>query len=320
VNGEVLARPGALYPPIQPLVRNTLDVGGGHEIFYEVNGNPTGKPALFLHGGPGGGCYADHRRLFDPERYRIVLFDQRGCGKSKPTSELAGNTTWDLVEDIERLRVHLGVERFVILGGSWGAALALLYAQTHPTRVEALVLRGVFTARRREIDWLYRHGASALFPERWDAFASYIPESERDDLPLAYHRRLTSGDAEIERDAARAWCTWEGSLMSMTPRASTFTAGSGEHTRALARIEAHYFVNNAFIEEGRILRDMPIISKIPGIIVQGRYDVVTPPITAYEVHKTWPSSRLDIVNDAGHATSEPGITRKLVEATDFFAR
>ena len=199
MSDEVLGRPGALYPPIQPLERDFLDVGGGHRIFYEVNGNPEGKTALFLHGGPGGGCYADHRRLFDPTRYRAVLFDQRGCGKSTPNSELAGNTTWDLVGDIERLRIHLGVDRFVILGGSWGAALALLYAQTHPDRVAALILRGVFTARRREIDWLYRHGASALFPERWETFSSYIPENERDDLPRAYHRRLTSGDSDIER-------------------------------------------------------------------------------------------------------------------------
>ncbi len=317
---ETLARPGALYPSIQPHESGMLDVGDGHQIYYEASGNPAGKPALFLHGGPGGGCYADHRRLFDPRRYRIVLFDQRGCGKSRPLGEVAGNTTMALVDDIERLREHLRIDRFVVLGGSWGAALALLYAQTHPARVEALVLRGVFTARRREVDWLYKHGASELFPERWEKFATFVPEDERGDLPRAYHRRLFSGDAEVEREAARAWCTWEAALMTLAPRSSNFSAGAGEHTRALARIEAHYFINDAFIGEGRVIADMERIRHIPGIIVQGRYDVVTPPTTAWEVHRLWPSSRFDIVNDAGHATSEPGITRKLVEATDFFAR
>ncbi len=319
MNTETLARPGALYPPAKPYATGTLDVGEGHALYYEVSGNPAGKPALFLHGGPGGGCYADHRRLFDPARYRVVLFDQRGCGKSKPTADLAANSTWRLVEDIERLRVHLGVERFVILGGSWGATLALLYAQTHCARVEALVLRGVFTARKQEIDWLYRYGASELFPERWNAFVSHIQPDKRGDLVRAYHALLTSGDPDVEREAARAWCTWESALMTMAERSAGFSAGNGEHTRALARIETHYFIHNAFIEEGQILRDMPKIAAVPGIIAQGRFDVVTPPSTAYAAHRAWPASRLDIVHDAGHATSEPGITRKLVEATDFFA-
>jgi len=319
MSDEAIVRASALYPPSQAYDTGYLDVGEGHALYYEVSGNPAGKPALFLHGGPGGGCYPDHRRLFDPARYRVVLFDQRGCGKSTPKSDIAANSTWRLVEDIEKLRQHLGIERSVVLGGSWGATLALLYAQTHPERVEALILRGVFTARKREIDWLYRYGASEVFPERWAAFVSHIDPAERDDLPRAYHRLLTSGDPDVEREAARAWCTWESALMTMAQRSPNFSAGSGEHTRALARIEAHYFVNDAFIEEGRVLRDMGRIAHIPGVIVQGRFDMVTPPATAYEVHRAWPVSRLEIVHDAGHATSEPGITRKLVEATDSFA-
>ncbi len=316
---ETMPRPSALYPPIQPHASGMLDVGDGHQIYWECDGNPEGRPALFLHGGPGGGCNTDYRRLFDPERYRAVLFDQRGCGKSRPMSETAGNDTWRLVADIEKLRLHLGVDKFVVVGGSWGAALALLYAQTHPRAVRALVLRGVFTARRREIDWLYRRGASELFPERWEAFASFIPEGERGDLVRAYHKRLFCGDRDVELEAARSWCTWESALMSVAKRSGDFSAGGGEHTRALARIEAHYFVNDTFLAEGHILANMDKVAGIPGIIVQGRFDVVTPPVTAWEVHKRWPGSRLDIAHDAGHATSEPGIARKLVEATDFFA-
>ncbi len=320
MSADEALRSGGLYPSIKPFDSGMLDVGDGHSLYYEVSGAPQGKPALFLHGGPGGGCYADHRRLFDPERYRIVLFDQRGCGRSRPLSSLDANTTPHLVADIERLRGHLDAERFVVLGGSWGAALALLYAQAHPSRVEALVLRGVFTARRREIDWLYRFGASELFPERWALFSSHVPADERLDLPRAYHRLLTGDDADAIGAAARVWCAWEASLMTLAPRSPSFTGSAGEHARALARIEAHYFVHDAFIAEGRILADMPKIAAIPGVIVQGRYDLVTPPTTAYAVHQAWPASRLEIVPDAGHATSEPGVTRKLVEATDFFAR
>ncbi len=308
-----------LYPPIQPHESGMLDVGDGHQIYFEVNGNPAGRPALFLHGGPGGGCIADYRRLFNPRRYRIVLFDQRGCGKSRPQSGIEANTSAKLVADIELLRTHLGIDRFVVLGGSWGAALALLYAQAFPDRIHALVLRGVFTARRQEIDWLYRYGASELFPERWATFKGFISSAESDDLVAAYHRRLFSGDRDMEIEAARAWCTWESSLMSIAPRSPGFSAGGGEHTRTLARIEAHYFVNDSFLGEGQILSNMEAIRVIPGIIVQGRYDVVTPPATAHAVHRLWPASRLDIVANAGHATSEPGIARGLVEATDHFA-
>jgi proline iminopeptidase len=311
------ARASAFYPPIEPYETGELEVGDGHHIAYELSGNPAGRPALFLHGGPGGGCYPDHRRLFDPAHYRIVLFDQRGCGRSRPLGELAANTTAHLVADIELLRAALGVERFVVLGGSWGATLALLYAQTHRDRVAALVLRGIFTARRHEVAWLYQHGASQLFPEAWARFVAPIPESERDDLVAAYHRRLFSGDAETEHDFARHWCDWESALMTLLSRAAPSRAASAA-THALARIEAHYFVNGSFLPEGCIMADAPLLAGLPGIIVQGRYDVVTPAATAYELHRAWAGSKLEIVPDAGHATSEPGIARKLIEATDSF--
>ena len=311
------SRPATLYPPLTPYESGMLDVGDGHEIYWEVSGNPLGKPALFLHGGPGGGCYADHRRLFDPDHYRIVLFDQRGCGRSKPVGSLLGNTTQHLVDDIERLRILLGVESWLLLGGSWGATLALLYAQAHRTRVTALVLRGVFTARKREIDWLYRFGASALFPESWEKFAGFVGPDERADCVSAYFRRLTQGDRDSQIAAARAWCAWEGALMTLTPRA-LYEPGHGDQTLALARIETHYFVNNTFLPEGEIMSKAHLLRGLPGVIVQGRYDVVTPPTTSYELHRAWPESRLEIVPDAGHATSEPGTIRKLIEATDGF--
>ena len=310
-------RQPTLYEPLSPHESGMLDVGDGHEIYWEVCGNPRGQPALFLHGGPGGGCYADHRRLFDPAHYRIVLFDQRGSGRSRPPGGLDANTTARLVEDMEKLRKHLRIADWLVLGGSWGATLGLLYAQNFRERVHALVLRGVFTARKREVDWLYKHGASALFPEPWEAFASFIPAAERDDFIAAYHRRLTSGERGARIEAARAWCAWEGSLMTLAPRGS-YSPGHGDATLALARIETHYFVNNSFLPEGEIMAKAAGLSGLPGVIVQGRYDVVTPPTTAWELHRAWEGSRIEIVPDAGHATSEPGTIRKLVEATDFF--
>lgn len=310
-------RPTALYEPLAPYESGMLDAGDGHRIYWETCGNPLGKPALFLHGGPGGGCYGDHRRLFDPAHYRVVLFDQRGCGRSQPLGSLEANTTAHLLADIELLREHLRIDTWLLLGGSWGATLALLYAQRHRERVSALVLRGVFTARRREIDWLYRHGASALFPEAFAAFEAFIPPEERGDLIGAYHRRLTTGERDPQIAAARAWCGWEGALMTLAPRAS-YAPGHGDQTLALARIEAHYFINNTFLPEGEILAHVEKLAGLPGVIVQGRYDVVTPPSTAFELHTKWPGSRLEIVADAGHATSEPGTVRKLVEATDSF--
>ena len=308
----------ALYPRIEPHASGMLAVGGGHEIYWEACGNPQGAPALFLHGGPGGGCYNDHRRLFDPQRYRIILFDQRGCGKSRPVGSLEANTTQHLLADIEALRMHLGIEAWLVMGGSWGATLGLLYAERFRPRVRALVLRGVFTARQREVNWLYRFGASALFPEAWERFESFIPVEERGDLVAAYHRRLMNEDRSVQMEAARAWCAWEGSLMSIRSQGN-HQAGHGEHTLALARIEAHYFAHDSFLPEGEILAKAGALAGLPGVIVQGRYDVVTPPATAFELHQAWPQSRLEIVTDAGHATSEPGTLRALVAASDELA-
>lgn len=310
-------RPATLYEPLSPCEAGMLDVGDGHEIYWETCGNPLGQPALFLHGGPGGGCYADHRRLFDPRHYRIVLFDQRGCGRSRPAGSLEANTTQHLLGDMEKLRKRLQIDSWLVLGGSWGATLALLYALQHREHVRAVVLRGVFTARRREIDWLYQHGASALFPEAWDRFATFIPPEERGDFVAAYHRRLTAGERSTRMEAARAWCAWEGSLMTLTPRGD-YQPGHGDATLSLARIETHYFVHDTFLREGEILDNAGSLAGLPGAIVQGRYDVVTPPTTAFALHRAWPGSRLDIVPDAGHATSEPGTIRRLVEATDSF--
>ena len=308
-----------LYPTITPKKAGFLEVGAGHSIYWEACGNPDGKPALFLHGGPGGGCFADHRRLFDPARYFIVLFDQRGCGRSRFVERCAENTTQHLVDDIERLRVMLGIERWgVVLGGSWGATLALRYTQLHLARVGALVLRGVFSGRRSEIDWLYRFGASQLFPEVWRRFEAGVAEDKRDDLLGAYHEILMGADPAARIAAARAWCAWEGSLLTLAPRRGAGSS-SEDHVMALAQLETHYFVNDCFMPEGEILRQAHLLEGLPGVIVQGRYDVVTPPTTAWELHRAWPGSQFEIVDDAGHATMEPGTLRKLIEATDRFA-
>ena len=308
-----------LYPSITPRETGFLDVGSGHAIYWEACGDAQGKPALFLHGGPGGGCFADHRRLFDPARYNIVLFDQRGCGRSRYASRCEANTTQDLVEDIERLRNLLGLAQWgLVLGGSWGATLALRYAQSHRDRVGALVLRGVFSGRKSEVDWLYRFGASQLFPEGWRGFQAGVPAEGQGDLLSAYHALLWSQDEAARLAAARAWCAWEGSLLTLAPRRAGYTS-SDTHVLALAEIETHYFVNDCFMPEGEILRQAPMLAGLPGVIVQGRYDVVTPPTTAYELHRAWPGSQLELVHDAGHATMEPGTLRKLIEATDRFA-
>jgi proline iminopeptidase len=315
--------PAGFYPPIDPYAIGALETGDSHTLYWETCGNPEGKPALFLHGGPGGGCSTDNRRLFDPDRYRIILFDQRGAGRSKPVGSLDNNTTQHLIADIERLRVHQGVARFqCVLGGSWGATLALAYAQTEPYRVKSLVLRGVFTARQREVDWLYGNGARHLFPEAHAAFANFIPQAEHGDLVGAYHQRLTCGVEDIELAAAAHWCAYEAKLLTLMPRtppAAPAPSFASPQTRALARIEAHYFVNRSFMEEGQILARAQRLHGIPGMIVQGRYDSVTPPVTAFELHQRWPTSHLEIVADAGHATVESGIQRALVEATDRFA-
>lgn len=305
------------YPSLSPHASGWLAVGDGHEIYWETCGNPDGKPALFLHGGPGGSCHPDHRRLFDPKTYRIVLFDQRGSGRSRPRASIENNTTDHLVADIEKLRLHLEIDDWLILGGSWGAALALVYAQAHSAHVRAIVLRGVFTARQKEIDWLYKFGASELFPDEWNKFSTHIPPDERDDLVGAYHQRLMHEDEEVHKAAARHWCGWESALLTLKPRgARTFAPTPGEI--ALARIEAHYFINDTFLDEAQILQDMSAIAHIPGIAVQGRYDVITPVRTAYDVCDAWSNCKLVVVPDAGHATSEPGIIAALVEATDGF--
>ncbi len=306
----------ALYPPLEPHAGGFLDVGDGHRVYWESCGNPQGLPALFLHGGPGGGCSSNSRRFFDPARYRIILFDQRGCGRSTPSGSLTANTTGHLVADIEALRSLLNIERLLLFGGSWGATLALAYAQQYPQHVCAMVLRAVFTARQAELDWLYRDGASHLFPEAWSRFSGFIPENERGNLLAAYHARLNSDDACIESAAARAWCVWEDALATFLP-SPLFSDETA--LRSLARIETHYFMHAAFLAEGQLIARADRLHEIPGIIVQGRYDIVTPPITAWELHRDWSGSILKIVPDAGHASSEAGIMRELIAATDYFA-
>ena len=305
-----------LYPPIEPYASGFLAVDSGHALYWETCGNPNGIPTLFLHGGPGGGCSATSRRFFDPSRYRIILFDQRGCGRSTPTGSLESNTTAHLIDDIETLRQFLHIENWLLFGGSWGATLALRYAQQYPQRVSAMVLRAVFTARQSELDWLYGangRGAANIFPEAWARFVEFIPKPERADLIAAFHARLTGGDAEIETAAARAWCVWEDALATFLP-SPLFSDEVA--LRSLARIEAHYFVHRAFLCEGQLLADANLLRDIPGVIVQGRYDMISPMSTAWELHRAWPGSSLRIVPNAGHASSEPGIARQLIAATD----
>ncbi|MCY0995271.1 prolyl aminopeptidase [Nannocystis sp. ILAH1] len=310
-----------LYPEIEPYNAGSLQVSGLHRVYFEESGNPDGKPAVFLHGGPGGGTVPDQRRFFDPERYRIVLFDQRGCGKSTPHAELQDNTTWDLVADIERVREHLNVQRWLVFGGSWGSTLALAYAQKHPRRVTEMVLRGIFLLRRSELRWFYQDGASALFPDAWERFLAPIPAAERGDLMKAYHKRLTSDDAAVRLEAARAWSVWEASTSYLRVNSEQIErAGEDEFSLAFARIEAHYFVHRGFLErDNQLVENVPRIRNIPTVIVQGRYDVVCPPQSAWDLHRAWPEADLRIVDDAGHSAFEPGILHELVSATDRFA-
>jgi len=314
----------ALYPPIEPYDSGLLDVGDGQRIYWETAGNPDGKPAVFLHGGPGGGSTADHRRLFDPERYRIVLLDQRGCGRSVPHvadgADLAVNTTWHLVADLERLREALGIDRWLVFGGSWGSTLALAYAETHPERVTELVLRGIFTLRRSELEWFYEGGASALFPDLWEGFIGPVPEGERGDLMTAYSRLLGDPDPAVHGPAAVAWSTWEGSTITLRRREDIVTSfADPRYALAFARIENWYFVHGGWMEDGQLIRDASRLADIPAVIVQGRYDVCTPPITAWDLHRAWPAAELRMIPDAGHAYDEPGILDALIEATDRFA-
>ena len=314
--------PRSLYPEIEPFDSGFLKVSALHALYYEQSGNPNGKPAVFLHGGPGGGTNAKCRRFFDPAVYRIVLFDQRGCGKSTPHAELADNTTWDLVADIERLREHLAIDRWQVFGGSWGSTLALAYAQTHPDKVTELVLRGIFMLRRWELEWFYQKGCDALYPDAWETYLNAIPEAERTDLMSAYYRRLTGDDAQARSDAARAWSVWEGATSFLWQDTSHIASSAeDEFALAFARIECHYFVNGGFFEhDDQLLRNVERIRAIPTVIVQGRYDVVCPMRSAWDLHRAWPEADLRIVQDAGHSAFEPGIMHQLVEATDRFGR
>ena len=297
-----------------------LDVGDGHRVYWELCGNPRGKPAVFLHGGPGAGCSVEHRRLFDPSRYCVLLFDQRGCGRSTPHASIDANTTWHLVADIERLRAQQGTDQWLVFGGSWGSTLALAYAQTHPERVSALVLRGIFTVRREELLWYYQEGASWLFPDEWEHFLAPIPQDERHDLMAAYRRRLTGTDERAKVDAAVAWSRWEGRTITLLPNAMVDGVHSDPHyALAFSRIENHYFVNLGFFDDQQLLRDAARLRGIPGVIVQGRYDVATPAKTAWELHRAWPEADFHLIADAGHAYNEPGILDQLIRATDRFS-
>jgi proline iminopeptidase len=308
-----------LYPEIEPWRSGMLDVGDGHSVYWEQVGNPDGKPIVFLHGGPGGGCSSKHRRLFDPRKWNILLFDQRGCGRSTPHANLEANTTWHLVADMERLRTEImGVPRWTLFGGSWGSTLALACAERHTATVDALILRGIFTLRRMELDWYYRRGASFFFPEKWDAFVRDLPEGAIEDPVLTYHRRLTGDDASARLAAARAWSVWEGETSTLMPEGPAFGHAEEKFALAFARIENHYFVHGGWMEEGELLRHADRLKDIPGVIVQGRYDVVCPPVTAWELSKRWPKAQLRIVEDAGHSYAEPGTLHRLIEATDQF--
>ena len=309
-----------LYPPLEPFKTGVLDTGDGHQIYWELCGNPHGKPAVFLHGGPGAGCSPDHRRLFDPARYCVLLFDQRGCGRSQPHASLENNTTWHLVADIERLRAMSGAPQWLVFGGSWGSTLALAYAETHPERVSELVVRGIFTVRQAELQWYYQEGASALFPDLWEAYLAPIPVTERGDLITAYRKRLVSNDVGVRLEAARAWSLWEGQTITLLPDpAAVAKYGDAEYALAFARIENHYFVHKGWLEEGQLIRDAHKLAKIAGVIVQGRYDMACPAQTAWDLHRAWPQADFHMVEGAGHAFNEPGILAQLMAATDRFA-
>ena len=307
-----------LYPEIEPFAFGWMPTDSVHEIYYEECGAPNGKPMLVLHGGPGGAVNPGMRRYFDPTRWRTILFDQRGCGKSRPNAVLEDNTTWALIEDIERLRERCGVEKWSVFGGSWGSTLALAYAITHPERVESLILRGIFLLTKPELTWFYQDGASNIFPEAWERFLAPIPESERGDLMGAYYRRLTSPDAAVRTEAAVAWSSWEGDTVSVRgPEGRPDKFSEPEFAVAFARIECWYFMNGGFFpEEGWILKNVGRIRHIPAWITQGRFDVVTPISGAWKLHKAWPEAKLKIIGDAGHASTEPGIIDALVRATD----
>tara|TARA_R110000787_G_scaffold1372_10_gene5142 strand:+ start:14121 stop:15080 length:960 start_codon:yes stop_codon:yes gene_type:complete len=309
-----------LYPEIEAYASGHLDVGDGHVIYWERSGTKGAKPAVFLHGGPGGGFSPSHRRLFDPRLYDVMLFDQRGCGKSKPHASLEANTTWHLVADIERLREMMGVDKWQVFGGSWGSTLALAYAETHPERVSELVLRGIYLLTRAEMDWYYQFGVSEMFPDKWERFLAPIPEAERGDLKAAYRKRLTSDDRAVQIEAALAWSQWEGQTITLLPEPSTSDVfGEDEFALAFARIENHYFTHAGWLDEGQLLRDAGRLKDIPGTIVHGRYDMPCPARFAWALHKAWPEADFHLIEGAGHAYSEPGILDQLIRATDTYA-
>lgn len=308
------------YPETEPFNTGRLKVSDLHEIYYEQVGRKDGTPVLFVHGGPGGGIEPSHRRYFDPDHYRVILFDQRGCGRSTPYAELRENTTWDLVSDIEKLRQHLGIQKWLVFGGSWGSTLSLLYAETHPDRVAALVLRGIFLCRKQEIQWFYQEGASRIFPDVWEDYKNTIPEAERSDFVSAYYKRLTSSDRQTRLQAARAWSTWEGATSRLIPDLEMIRhSGADEFAEAFARIECHYFINGIWMKsDNQIIEDIHRIRHIPCEIIHGRYDVVCPVENAWDLHKAWPESTLHIVPDAGHSAREGGVLNKLVGAMERF--
>lgn len=311
-----------LYPRYEARRSGRLRVSDIHEIYWEESGNPNGVPVVALHGGPGGGSSPEMRRFFDPERYRVFLFDQRGCGRSTPHSELRENTTWDLMDDMEALRDHVGVNQWLVFGGSWGSTLSLAYGVTHPDRTLGLVLRGIFLVSKPEVQWFYQSGASRLFPDSYDRYIAPIPEDERDDLLMAFHRRLTGDDRQSRIEAARAWSRWEGETLSIKgPLTTPPRFNEDDFVDAFARIECHYFVNRGFFASDNWLLEQCAkkLKDIPGVIVHGRYDVVTPLSTAWALSKAWPKAELHIVPDAGHSSMEPGIVDKLIQATDHFA-
>lgn len=314
----------AFYPSIEPYESGLLDVGDGQQIHYEVSGNSAGKPAVYLHGGPGGASSPDQRRVFDPAKYRIVTFDQRGCGKSiphasAPEADLAANTTWKLVADLEALRKHLGVDRWLVCGGSWGSTLALAYGETHPGSVSALVLRGIFTLRQRELDWFYEGGAAMIYPDLWEGFLAPVPVDQRGQLIKAYSRLLNDPDPAVHQPAATAWARWESSTITLLRDAALidhFTEDA--FAVAFARIENHFFMNRGWLDDGQLIRDAGKLAGIPGVIIQGRYDMCTPAFTAWDLHQAWPEAEFTIIPDAGHSFSEPGILSAIIEATDAF--
>ncbi len=310
----------ALYPPIEPYAEHRLAVTAPHILHIEECGNPHGRPVVFLHGGPGAGCEPYHRRFFDPRRYRIILFDQRGAGRSTPHAALVGNTTPELIADMERIRTWLGIERWIVFGGSWGSTLALCYAETYPERVLGLILRGIFLCRPEEIHWFYQEGANWAFPDYWEDYVRPIPKDERHGLVAAFYRRLTGGDPEERLRCARAWSLWEGRTANLRPKTDVVDFFGGEQTAlALARIECHYFKHDAFLAPNQILAWAHRLADIPGVIVHGRYDLICPVRNAWDLHQAWPQATLHIVPDAAHSATEPGISAALVQATDDFA-